>query len=147
MISRIAWRNISRNKRRSFILIVSIIVGVMAMFLTDAFSIGMMRQMLTNQIGADAGYIQIHKKGYQSNPALKNSMDNPGEVTSSMADELRQCNMSERLRTFGLVSSASNSSGVSILGIEPASERKVTTLYKCIVQRELSLRPARRDNH
>lgn len=133
MISRIAWRNILRNKRRSLILIVSIIVGVMAMFLTDAFSIGMMRQMLTNQIGGDAGYIQIHKKGYQSNPVPKNSMENPGEVTSSIADELRQCNVSERLRTFGLVSSASNSSGVSILGVEPASERKVTTLYEYIV--------------
>ena len=76
MLSRIAWRNILRNKRRSFILILSIMVGVIALVMTDAFSIGMMRQMLTNQIGADAGYIQIHRKGYHDDPALKNSIVN-----------------------------------------------------------------------
>ena len=60
-------------------------IGVIAMIMTDALSIGMMRQMLTNQIGADAGYIQIHKKGYQSNPALKNSIADPDVVRAALA--------------------------------------------------------------
>ena len=134
MISRIAWRNIMRNKRRSFILIVSIMIGVMAMVLTDALSIGMMRQMLTNQIGADAGYIQIHKKGYQQNPALKNSIADPNEVGAALAKESPACKVSERLRTFGLVSSASNSSGISIVGVDPESEKEVTTMHKYVVK-------------
>ncbi len=134
MISMIAWRNILRNKRRSLILIISIMIGVMAMILTDALSVGMMRQMLTNQIGADAGYIQIHRKGYQANPALKNSIADPDTVQAALAKESSACDASERLRTFGLVSSANNSSGISIVGVLPNAEKKVTTICKYIVK-------------
>ncbi|HEY9164614.1 MAG TPA: ABC transporter permease [Candidatus Kryptonia bacterium] len=116
------------------ILIISITIGVMAMILTDGISVGMMQQMLTNQIGADAGYIQIHKKGYQANPALKNSIGDPYGIRTALANESLPCNVSERLRTFGLVSSAYNSSGVSILGVEPSSEKKVTTICKYVTK-------------
>ncbi len=109
-------------------------IGVMAMILTDGLSVGMMQQMLTNQIGADAGYIQIHKKGYQANPTLKNSIADPDEVKAALAKESSSCNVSERLRTFGLVSSANNSSGISIVGVIPESEKKVTTIHKYLVK-------------
>ncbi len=133
MIGRIAWRNILRNRRRSLILVISITIGVIAMVLTDAFSIGMMRQMLTNQIGADAGYIQIHQKGYQRNPTLKNSVTNTDEIRVALAKITSSCDVSERQRTFGLVSSAYNSSGVSIVGVVPRQEKEVTTICKYIL--------------
>jgi putative ABC transport system permease protein len=134
MISKIAWRNILRNKRRSLILAVSVMIGVIAIVLTDAFSIGMMQQMLTNQIGADAGYIQIHRKGYQADPALKYSMTDTAPVRAVLARENSTCEICERLRSFGLVSSAYNSSGVSIVGIVPGQERKITTVHDHIVK-------------
>ncbi len=134
MISRIAWRNILRNKRRSIILIVSIMIGVIAMFLTDAISIGMMQQMLTNQIGADAGYIQIHQKGYHRDPALKNSITDTAPVRAALARDSSAYVVSERLRTFGLVSSAYNSAGVSIVGIIPREEKRVTTVHEYVVK-------------
>ncbi len=133
MINRIAWRNILRNKRRSFILIVSVMIGVIAILITDSFSIGMMRQMLINQIGADAGFIQIHRRGYQTDPALRNSIVNTAAVRSVLTRDASSCNITERLRTFGLVSSAYNSSGVSIVGIVPQEERMVTTIHQHIV--------------
>ncbi len=133
VIGTIAWRNILRNRRRSFILILSIMVGVIAMILTDALSIGMVRQMLVNQIGADAGYIQIHKLGYFTDPALKNSIVYTAPVRTALAPDSAGCNISERLRTFGLISSAYNSSGVSIVGIIPHEEKRVTTVHSYIV--------------
>jgi len=42
-------------------------------------------------------------------------------------------NFSERLRTFGLVSSAYNSAGISIVGILSDEERKVTTLSHYVI--------------
>ncbi len=134
MIRKIAWRNILRNKRRSFILTVSIMIGVIAMVLTDAISIGMVRQMLVNQIGASAGYIQIHKRGYFDDPALKSSIADTAPVRAALAREGATCTVSERLRTFGLVSSAYNSAGVSIVGIVPPEEERVTTVHDYIVK-------------
>ena len=134
MISRIAWRNILRNKRRSFILITSIVVGVLGLVFTEGFAVGMMQQMLTNQIGADAGYIQIHKKGYQSDPTLENGMTDPAEVRSILRSDSTSLDYSERLRVFGLISSAYNSYGVSIVGIVPNEEKKITTISEYVVR-------------
>lgn len=132
MIGKIAWRNILRNKRRSLILITSIVVGVLALVLTEGFAVGMLEQMLTNQIGADAGYIQIHRKGYQSDPTLENAMKDPEAIVRILNSESGRLDYSQRLRVFGLVSSAYNSYGVSIVGIIPREEEKITTISKCI---------------
>ena len=113
MLARIAWRNILRNKRRSLILIMSIVVGVVALVLTEGFAVGMLHQMLTNQIGADAGYIQIHRRGYQSDPTLENSMTDPGSVRGILNRDRAILDYSERLRVYGLISSAYNSSILS----------------------------------
>ncbi len=134
MISKIAWRNILRNKRRSLILITSIVVGVLALILTEGFAIGMLQQMLTNQIGADAGYIQIHKKGYQSDPTLDNSMTNAGAVREILKKDGAILNYSQRLRVFGLVSSPYNSYGVSIVGIVPDEEKRITTISQYVTK-------------
>lgn len=134
MIGRIAWRNILRNRRRSIILITSIVVGVLALVLTEGFAVGMLHQMLKNQIGADAGYIQIHRKGYQSDPGLENAMSDPATIRKILEKDSGELNFSERLRVFGLVSSPYNSYGVSIVGIVPREEKKITTIADYIVK-------------
>ncbi len=134
MISRIAWRNILRNKRRSLILITSIVVGVLALVLTEGFAVGLLQQMLKNQIGADAGYIQIHKKGYQNDPTLDNAMTDPGVIKNILMRKSSLSNYSERLRVFGLVSSPYNSYGVSIVGIIPREEKKITTISEHVTK-------------
>ncbi len=136
MLGKIAWRNILRNKRRSLILTVSILVGVFALVLTRTFVRGFMEQMLTNQIGTDAGYIQIHKAGYQADPSIDNSMDSPNLLREFLKGDSTMIQYSERLRTYGLVSSAYNSAGVAIVGIAPDKEKKVTTMFQSIVEGE-----------
>jgi len=43
MLLKIAWRNIWRNKRRSLIIIVSIVVGYMSLIFMDSLTAGMIR--------------------------------------------------------------------------------------------------------
>ncbi len=113
---------------------VSILVGVFALVLTRAFVRGFMEQMLTNQIGTDVGYIQIHKAGYQTDPGIDNSISPPNLVREILKDDSTMIKYSERLRTYGLVSSAYNSAGVAIVGIVPDEESKVTTMSQYIVE-------------
>lgn len=136
MINKIAWRNILRNKRRSLILIVSITVGVFALILTRAFVGGLMEQLLSNQIGTDVGFIQIHKSGYQADPNIDNSIESPNGIRNILKGHSATINYSERLRTYGLVSSAYNSAGVSISGIVPDEERRVTAISQYVVNGE-----------
>ncbi len=134
MLFKIAWRNVWRNKRRSLIVLVSIVVGVTALILNDTLSIGWSEQMLNNQIGLDAAHLQISRKGYHDDPTLEKSIPNGAAIDSLLKNEPLIRHYSERLVFYGLVSSSANSSGITIVGIQPKKERNITTIHQFIVE-------------
>lgn len=134
MLLKISWRNIWRNKRRSLIILTSIVVGVVALILTDTLSMGFAHQMLRNQIGSHVGHIQIHRQGYQDNPELKKTIDRPEEIEAVLKQIPAVKAYSPRVISFGLLSSSYNSSGISIVGINPEKEKQVTTIHQFIKQ-------------
>ncbi|MGA7720426.1 MAG: hypothetical protein WCA84_04540 [Ignavibacteriaceae bacterium] len=81
LLIKLAWRNIRRNKRLFFVLI-SVVVGLIAIVLADGLSNGMMRQMLFNQINPDISNIQIHKTGFSNNKIVKNYIPDYKHVES-----------------------------------------------------------------
>ncbi|AFN74900.1 ABC-type transport system, permease component [Melioribacter roseus P3M-2] len=128
MILKIAWRNLWRNKRRSIIIQSSVVVGVAAIILLDSLSNGMLVQMLNNQINTSVAHIQIHKNGFKDNKLVKNFIGEPEKVKSVIDRNSHVKAYSERVISFGLISSASNSSGVYINGIDPDRESKVSIM-------------------
>jgi len=134
MLLKIAWRNIWRNKRRSLIVLSSVIVGVIAAILVDGLSNGMLEQMLFNQINSNVSHIQIHKKGFYDNKTVQNYIPDYKKAVQAVKNNPSVKYYSERVITFGLLSSASNSSGVYINGINPEQEQNVTDISKSIVE-------------
>jgi putative ABC transport system permease protein len=133
MLLTIAWRNIWRNKRRSLIVITSVVVGMIAILYNDALSIGMVTQIFENQIGSHVAYIQIHRKGFNDNKVIQTSIDDPDSVKAILQQNAGILSFSQRVVTFGLLSSALNSSGGMIVGVEPDKEQRVTTIKRSIV--------------
>ncbi|MFH1197049.1 MAG: ABC transporter permease, partial [bacterium] len=80
MLVKLAWRNIWRNKRRSLVVLSSIVIGVIALLFFDGLSNGMLRQMLFNQIRLNCSHIQIHKNGFSDNKIIQNVIPNPEQV-------------------------------------------------------------------
>ena len=134
MLLKIAWRNIWRNKRRSLIVLSSVVVGVIAAILVDGLSNGMLEQMLFNQINSNVSHIQIHKKGFHDNKTVQNYIPDYPKAVQAVKNNPSVKYYSERVITFGLLSSASNSSGVYINGINPGQEQNVTDISKSIVE-------------
>ncbi|MDZ7373365.1 MAG: FtsX-like permease family protein [candidate division KSB1 bacterium] len=132
MLWRIAWRNLWRNRRRSIIILSSIVVATVAMIVQDTLYRGLAFQMLRNQVGLHAGHLQIHTRGYQDNPVLEKAIDRPSRIDSV----LRRCSeivaYSQRAVSYGLVSSAYSSAGVSIVGIEPEKEEQITLISRLV---------------
>lgn len=136
MLFRIAWRNLWRNSRRSLIVLVSVIIGVVALIIMDALSIGMVEQMLENQIGSHVAHIQVHKKGFTDNKIIQNYIPNSTAVETALQNTDGIKYYSSRVLTFGLLSSATNSSGVYLVGIDPQEEEKVTKIKRSLVEGE-----------
>lgn len=134
MLLKIAFRNLLRNKRRSGIVLGSVIVGIISLILMDGLMNGMLSQMLFNQVRIHTAHIQIHKNGFNKNKTIKNSFSNYEELEDKIKSNPEIKSYSKRLKSFGLISSAMNSSGVMINGVEFENESQVSILESSITE-------------
>ena len=134
MLLKLAWRNIWRNKRKSLIVLSSVVIGMIAVIFYDGLDHGMLRQMLNNQISNSVAHIQIHKKGFNDNKVIKNYIPDDQLVEKAVESQKDIKAYSKRVITFGLLSSASSSSGVYIYGIYPSMEAEVSDIKKSIIE-------------
>ena len=134
MLFKLAWRNIWRNKRRSFIVFISVIVGVNAMLFMDGMSNGMLSQILFNEISLNVSHIQIHKNGFTDNKMVQNYMPDYENVEKIIITNKSIRYYSKRIVTFGLLSSAANSTGIYLNGIEPENEQNVSRIKSSIIE-------------
>lgn len=134
MLLKLAWRNIWRNKRRSFIVFISVVVGVNAMLFMDGMSNGMLSQILFNEISLNVSHIQIHKNGFTDNKMVQNYMPDYENVEKIIITNKSIKYYSKRIVTFGLLSSAANSTGIYLNGIEPDKEQNVSRIKTSIIE-------------
>ncbi len=80
----LAWRNIWRNKRRSFISIASVLFAVMMAIMADSFERGSYENMLNNLVKFSTGYIQIQDVLYEEEPSIDNILLYNDELTGAL---------------------------------------------------------------
>ena len=134
MMLKIIWRNIWRNKRRSLVMLSSVIVGVIAIILNDSFGNGFVEQMLTSQINKHTSHIQIHKTGFIDNITISSVIPDINKVETDLKNNPSVVRYSKRIITFGLVNSANSSSGVNIVGIQPGNESQITVMKQSVIE-------------
>ncbi len=134
MLFKIAWRNLLRNKRRSLIVLTSIVVGAAALVMTDSIGRGFSKQMLHTQIQSHVSHIQIHKKGFNENANVHKFIPNAEEVEKTLKETNFVERYSKRTKCFGLLSSANASAGTAIIGVQPKKESQITNINQSIVK-------------
>jgi putative ABC transport system permease protein len=134
MFLKMVWRNVWRNKRRSWIIICAVIVGLAGMLFSLAFTEGMMRQTLVNALGTHVAHVEIHKKGFEDSKIINLSIEEPQEVIRAVAEEPGVIAYSARVVSSGLISSSESSSGISIIGVDPQKEPGVTIIKESVIQ-------------
>ncbi|HTT64812.1 MAG TPA: ABC transporter permease [Bryobacteraceae bacterium] len=128
-----AWRNVWRYRRRSLLTVLTISLGLAFNILMRGIGDGFHEQMVDNSVRAGIGHIEIHRAGYQRDPALLKTLpDLPLlERVAPATPHLIGCSF--RVLGDGLASTAENSSGVRIIGIVPETERTVTTINRAVI--------------
>jgi putative ABC transport system permease protein len=129
-----AWRNVWRNRRRSFLTVSAIALSLTFNILMRGIGDGFHEQMVDNSVRANIGHIEIHRKGYHDDPGLNRTLPDPGRVDEVVRrlPDLRGSSL--RVLGDGLASTADNSAGIAIMGIDPAREPTVTTIRRAIVE-------------
>ena len=129
----LAWRNIWRNPRRTTIMLIAVVIGVWSMIFEVALMRGIAVGMIKNGIDTLTGHIQIHHKGYRDDPVIENSIKDPAAVESALKKFLPPgSRWTVRVRVNAIASNARHSSGVTLVGIDPASEAEVSFIGKAL---------------
>ena len=65
VLAMLAWRNLWRNHRRTFIMLAAIGFGTWAMIFMTALTQGMVNEMIKDGISALPGHVQVHHPDYR----------------------------------------------------------------------------------
>ncbi|MCZ6810064.1 MAG: ABC transporter permease [Proteobacteria bacterium] len=126
ILAMLAWRNLWRNHRRTIIMISAITVGVWAMIFMTALMRGMVNDMLRSGIQALPGHVQIHHPGFRDDPSVNNLIPASGTALDEIFGDNGFEPWASRVKVPAVITSERESRGVTLFGIDPATEAQIT---------------------
>ncbi|MBV6641132.1 MAG: ABC transporter permease [Cyclobacteriaceae bacterium] len=132
----LAWRNIWRNKRRSYITIASVTFAVMLACTMRSVQLGSYERMIETAARFFTGYIQIHKNGYWEDKTIDNSFSYTEDLIEKVASVEGVLEVVPRIESFALASYDQKTKGTMVLGIDPEKEHKLTEVKDKLVEGE-----------
>ncbi len=132
---RLAWRNIWRHKRRTFIVVIAIGLTLAMMMFYDGMIAGFEDAIYGNAIKVLGGNIQVHAIGYNekmdSSPLLP--LANENDVLATATNLPQVVSASRRINTGGLATNSEGAFAVGIIGVEPDKELAVNLVAQKVV--------------
>ena len=129
----LAWRNLWRNRRRTFITMAAIAFGYAMLLFVACLMAGLRWQMIQNGTCLVMSQIQIHAPGYYPNRSLQKTLGgrkgtDVSALLASISADRRVSAVAPRVYGYALLSAAHRSAGVELMGVVPDQEPKITTL-------------------
>lgn len=122
---KMAYRNLGRHRRRSFLSALALAIGTALLMFIVAFFEGEMRSSMETTLRLDSGHIQIRDVDYDPDKlsvAWEYLIENPDQAAEQIEALEQVQTATPRLIASGIVSIRDESAGVQIMGIVPESE-------------------------
>lgn len=130
IILRLAWRNLWRHKRRTWLTASAIAFITVLMVFLITLQLGSYDLMVDSSLRIFTGQMQVQREGYLDKPQIRTII--PDALT--LAQRLRQnpalsgVGIAVRAQSFALAASGTRSFGVQVVGTEPEFEARVSTI-------------------
>jgi len=125
---RMAWRNLWRHKRRTWLTVGAMIFSNLLLVFLISLQFGSYRMMIDNTLKPYTGHMQIQHRGYNDNPKIRNSFGPIIPLASEIRKQLDSDMVAARAIAFAMTSSKQRSYGLQIIGVEPVFEARVSSL-------------------
>jgi ABC-type lipoprotein release transport system permease subunit len=139
LLVKMGWRNLWRNPRGTLLTALALGLGLTLLLISLGLLDGSHEQMVDNGVRFGTGHVVIQAQGYQDTGSQELSL--PTRVVSATGEFLHTKalkhvvrGMSPRLLASGLLSSAANATGVSMMGVIPKEELTVSLIPQRIVE-------------
>jgi putative ABC transport system permease protein len=122
-IERLAWRNLWRHKKRSWLTISAMVFCNTLLIFLIGLQVGNYRMMIDNTLGVLIGHLQIQTPAYLDAPKLRESIGKSDDLINDIRAILgSEIKLAPRLAAGALLNSESRSFGAQIIGAEPTLE-------------------------
>jgi putative ABC transport system permease protein len=131
---KVAARNVFRQKRRTILTVLTMLGGFALASISIGFSDGSYNQVIEMFTRNQLGHIQIHAPEFLDRPSLyKNIADY--QAVGAIVDLNPEVDFwAPRIKSGGLAAVGDKSTGVVILGVDPARETQATRFDKKVVE-------------
>ncbi len=134
MILKIAIRNTFRQKRRTILTALAMVVGFTLLSVTIGLSDGAYGNIISMFTRNRIGHIQVHREGYLDKPSLYETIDGYTAVGKAIQDVAGVEAWTPRIYAAGLGSVGEKSTAVQIIGVDVARETRATRFDQKIVE-------------
>jgi ABC-type lipoprotein release transport system permease subunit len=121
---KMAFRDLGRNRRRSFFSALAVAMGLTLLILMSSVVAGEMGSAVESAINLQSGHIQLRAETYNENKSslkYEDLVENPDVIASKIGALQQVKAATPRLYASGYLSSGKESAGVRIDGIDPQS--------------------------
>ncbi len=121
----LAWRNIWRHKRRTWIVVSAIMLSLAMMMIYDGLMIGFNDAIYANAVKILGGNVQVHAVGYREKNGNKHMLPLANDrLVLDEAGKLPDVALaSRRINTGGILTNRKGAFSVTVTGLEPEREK------------------------
>lgn len=136
MILSIGWKNVWRNKTRSMVVIIALVIGIFGGVMVTGLMNGWIEQRVHDCIYVEVSHTQIHNPQFMLNEEIQHTVLNYDKVLNTLDTMKKVVAYSPRVKLFAMVQSDWAASGLVIKGVDPDKEKKVSEVYLKMIEGE-----------
>jgi ABC-type lipoprotein release transport system permease subunit len=136
LLTSLAWRNLWRNPRRTALTFVAIGVGVWSMIVLAAIMEAWGASAFDAAMKMLTGHGQIHAAGYLDDPTVDHRFPPPEGELKRVLESAPARAWAMRVRVPAIVQTARETAPVTLVGIDPQSERGLSFIPEAVHEGE-----------
>ena len=125
---RLAWRNIWRQKRRTWLTALAMIFSNILLVFMISLQFGSYEMMINNTLRMFSGQVQVQHTGYQDEQKMRQVIAGVQELAQAMRERFPDASVAARANAFVLLSSDERSFATQVVGVEPKHEPGLSTV-------------------
>jgi putative ABC transport system permease protein len=134
VVLRLAWRNLWRHSRRTWLTASAIAFVTVLMVFLITLQLGSYDLMVDSSLRIFTSQMQVQRPGYLDKPQIRKIIPDAEQLAQRLraSPALKGVGVAVRAQGFALVSSGTRTYGVQVVGAEPEHEPAVSTIPRLI---------------
>ena len=128
VIARLAWRNLWRQPRRTWLTTGAMVFSNILLVFMMSLQFGMYALMIDNSLKPLTGHMQVQARGYVDDQKMRQTVPDIQQLANKLRRQLGIDSVAARAQAYVLASSEDRSYGISVLGVQPDFEIRVSSI-------------------